>query len=200
MADLQLNRSHNETVLESLCEGDLVEFKRGLYSHWGVFVGDEQIVHLAGEDNDGIDANIEARHVLTVSGHRLDKACVCKTQFWSVVGNDKALIQNDKDHKWKPLPQHEIVENALKKIGKVGYNLLYENCEHFAKWCRYGIEKSDQVESVVTGLAVGAAFGLVLGLVHGVVKYWGTPEEERKEERNEERQEERQEKRQHREL
>jgi len=30
---------HNETVLAKLEEGDLVEFPRGLFSHWGVCVG-----------------------------------------------------------------------------------------------------------------------------------------------------------------
>ena len=32
-------RRHNETVLGTLEEGDLVEFPRELYSHWGVYVG-----------------------------------------------------------------------------------------------------------------------------------------------------------------
>jgi hypothetical protein len=32
-------RRHNETVLGTLKEGDLVEFPRGRYAHWGVYVG-----------------------------------------------------------------------------------------------------------------------------------------------------------------
>ena len=31
-------KQHNETVLATLEEGDLVEFPRGLISHWGVYV------------------------------------------------------------------------------------------------------------------------------------------------------------------
>ena len=30
-------------------------------------------------------------------------------------------------------------------IGEIGYNVLYENCEHFASFCRYGVAKSVQV-------------------------------------------------------
>jgi len=32
-------RRHNETVLGTLEEGDLVEFDRGIITHWGVYVG-----------------------------------------------------------------------------------------------------------------------------------------------------------------
>jgi hypothetical protein len=32
-------RRHNETVLGTLEEGDLVEFPRKLFSHWGIYVG-----------------------------------------------------------------------------------------------------------------------------------------------------------------
>jgi len=30
---------HNATVLEELHPGDLVEFNRGIYSHWAVYIG-----------------------------------------------------------------------------------------------------------------------------------------------------------------
>jgi len=33
------SREHNRTVLSDLQVGDLIEFPRGYYSHWGVFVG-----------------------------------------------------------------------------------------------------------------------------------------------------------------
>jgi hypothetical protein len=32
-------KQHNTTVLEKLEKGDLVEFKRGVYSHWAVYAG-----------------------------------------------------------------------------------------------------------------------------------------------------------------
>ncbi|XP_005088861.1 phospholipase A and acyltransferase 2 [Aplysia californica] len=183
------NLEHNRFVLRSLSQGDLVEFKRGVYSHWGVYVGNEDIIHLAGEDNDGINANVQAQHVLTVSGHRFDKAKVCRANFWTIVGADPAYKNNTRDNKWSPFPPHQVVKNALEKVGKKGYSLLYENCEHFAKWCRYGKAKSDQVDTVVTGVAVGMAGALVLGLVSAFTKYWGNNNTEEEEEEEERRQE-----------
>ena len=32
-------RRHNETLLQVLEPGDLVEFPRGAYSHWAVYIG-----------------------------------------------------------------------------------------------------------------------------------------------------------------
>ena len=31
---------HNETLLAVLERGDLIEFPRGLYSHWAVYIGE----------------------------------------------------------------------------------------------------------------------------------------------------------------
>ena len=40
---LQEIRRHNETVLETLEEGDMVELNRGMISHWGIYGGMYQI-------------------------------------------------------------------------------------------------------------------------------------------------------------
>lgn len=32
-------QTHNRFVLDSLEEGDLVQFDRGMYSHWAVYAG-----------------------------------------------------------------------------------------------------------------------------------------------------------------
>lgn len=32
--------SHNRRVLASLREGDLIEFSRGAYSHWAIYIGE----------------------------------------------------------------------------------------------------------------------------------------------------------------
>ena len=45
---------HNLKTYNSMRPGDLLEFHRGLYKHWGVAVGDGKIIHLSGEDDDGL--------------------------------------------------------------------------------------------------------------------------------------------------
>ncbi|KAH9500280.1 Phospholipase A and acyltransferase 3 [Bulinus truncatus] len=165
-----VNYEHNLKVFEQLKLGDRVQFKRGVYSHWGVYIGDGRIVHLAGEENDGINGDIQVKHVFTISGKRFNKARVAADNFWDVVGNDKAFINNDGDKKWSAFHPEVVVKNALEKIGQEGYNLISSNCEHFVNWCRYGYNKSDQVDSVFTGAAASLATGIAIAVVYALTR------------------------------
>jgi hypothetical protein len=51
-------------------------------------------------------------------------------------------------------PPGETVKRTRPLIGKTGYNFLFNNCEHFALWCKTGRHKSSQVEDIC-----GAVFG-----------------------------------------
>lgn len=161
-------RDHNETLISYIEPGDLIEFPRGPYSHWAVYIGNEEVVHLSGDDNDGINGQVDASHFFTISGQRFGKAIVKVENFWNVVDGTKAKINNTKDKKYKPLPKSEIIKNALERIGRVGYNVLFENCEHFASLCRYGESKSEQVDTFLTGMAVLGAIGATAGILFGL--------------------------------
>jgi len=39
----------------------------------------------------------------------------------------------------------KIIEKAKSMLGTIGYNVLWNNCEHFAAFCRYGKMWSEQV-------------------------------------------------------
>ncbi|GFR98446.1 HRAS-like suppressor 3 [Elysia marginata] len=179
--------SQNKTLLSELQPGDLVEFPRGVYSHWGVYIGNELISHLAGEEDDGINAAMRPEYVFTICGVRFNKAKVCLENFWNIVEDCCARKNNQSDKKMQPLSREEILVNATSKLGEVGYSLIYSNCEHFAKWCRYGISKSDQVESVMTGLAVGFGAALTAGLVYAFAKYKGDSTTEKEDEESEQK-------------
>ncbi|MGL4881918.1 MAG: lecithin retinol acyltransferase family protein [Waterburya sp.] len=42
-----------------------------------------------------------------------------------------------------------VVERAKSRLGEQEYNLLFNNCEHFASWCKTGISESQQVRNFV---------------------------------------------------
>ncbi|XP_066299079.1 phospholipase A and acyltransferase 3-like [Branchiostoma lanceolatum] len=157
-------RRHNETVLADCEEGDLLEFPRSPYSHWAVYVGGQRVIHLSGE-NDGISDGLgNPAKGASISGKMFDKAQIMEDWFWDVVGDSMVKINNYQDGNKIVPSRWEIVERARSRLGEEGYNVLWKNCEHFATWCRYGEEKSQQVNDVAWyfGVGVTAAAGAAL--------------------------------------
>ncbi|XP_052077001.1 phospholipase A and acyltransferase 2-like [Mytilus californianus] len=148
------NYRHNKFVLDNLEEGDLISIKENiLYSHWAVYAGDDKVVHLSGKD----DVSSEF-------------AFVKLENFWKVVGNKKAKKNNKKDKERTPFRGKDIVKRALSMIGPNAYNLLCNNCEHFATWCRYDKKKSDQVDKALTVVSVVGGIAVAAGLLHEMFK------------------------------
>jgi hypothetical protein len=63
-------------------------------------------------------------------------------------------------------PEEEVsapgvtVRRAMGRLGEQNYNLLFNNCEHFAHWCKTGRHRSSQVEGWLHTGSLGAlAFG-----------------------------------------
>ena len=56
--------------------------------------------------------------------------------------------QSDRKEKKKQRKPKEVVAYARSKIGMRGYNILYNNCEHFANECVFGKAKSSTVDDV----------------------------------------------------
>jgi hypothetical protein len=42
-----------------------------------------------------------------------------------------------------------VVQRAESRLGQSNYNLLFNNCEHFATWCKTGVSDSQQVRDFV---------------------------------------------------
>lgn len=162
---------HNRQLLKELKKGDLVEFPRKGYSHWAVYVGNGQVVHLTIADGAG-SSDLSNPDLASPSGVLYSKGVVKKENLLDVAGASKAKKNNSKDSRYQYLSQEEIVSNALGEVGtktQDGYNVLEKNCEHFASWCRYGEAVSDQAETAkfitkALGIALPAA---VTGLFSG---------------------------------
>ncbi|MGA1429297.1 MAG: lecithin retinol acyltransferase family protein [Vulcanococcus sp.] len=54
----------------------------------------------------------------------------------------------------------QTLRRALSRLGEQNYNLLFNNCEHFAHWCKTGRHRSTQVED---WLQTGSLGALALG-------------------------------------
>ncbi|MFO0104406.1 MAG: lecithin retinol acyltransferase family protein [Cyanobium sp.] len=57
-------------------------------------------------------------------------------------------------------PTGVTLRRAMGRLGEQDYNLLFNNCEHFAHWCKTGRHRSTQVEDWLHTGSLGAlAFG-----------------------------------------
>ena len=141
--------------------GDLVEFDRIVYKHWAVYVGDNKIVHYnkVGKVGEIVCEDIDSYISDFVLFRRAKKK--------------KMGIMNRIVHESPHFSGKQVAERALSKLGMTSYNLLFKNCEHFAKWCKYNVPMSEQIENgvefglVSIGAGIGGGIGGVIGLVGG---------------------------------
>jgi len=121
--------------------GDILSINRGLYKHYGIYIGNSKVVHYAASDGDfGIDASVHKTSLKEFENG-------CKAQVVQLPSIEKSI---------KLFSPEETVCRALSRIGEKKYNLLFNNCEHFAFWCKTGITKSRQVENVLSALVLAS--------------------------------------------
>ncbi|KAI6236124.1 NC domain-containing protein [Aphelenchoides besseyi] len=147
-------------LLAHLEVGDLIEFDRSHtnvpYYHWAVYLGFEDgervVIHFSTEHGDfgDLGTKAEVRNKL----YRGSSAHVRVDPFTAVAGvSTRARINNQLDLKYSPYPPVIIKDRCLKKLGSTGYNLIFNNCEQFAKWARYGRGESDQAMKATSAIA-----------------------------------------------
>lgn len=71
-----------------------------------------------------------------------------------------------------PLDADEIVERAISQVGRKGYHLMFDNCEHFASWSAVGKEESSQIRIACERLAA-AGVKTIAASAAGVVSRHG---------------------------
>uniref|UniRef100_A0A8C6LCZ2 LRAT domain-containing protein n=1 Tax=Nothobranchius furzeri TaxID=105023 RepID=A0A8C6LCZ2_NOTFU len=108
--------------------GDLIEVKCGVYKHWIVYIG---------EDNVGT---------------------IKKEKLKDVVKDGKWKINNFLDQKYQPRKDDDIVKEACARVGSsLTYDVLGYNCEHFATELRYGKPECRQASSAITEFSTQTA-------------------------------------------
>jgi len=127
---------------KQLRPGDVVFVERScnLYRHYGVYVGGGEIIHYASESGD-FGENISVHK--TSMKQFLDGAeqyYICKFPKCSRINGYHLYTKK------------ETVQRAYQRLGERKYDLLGNNCEHFAVWCRTNISESSQVKRIENGL------------------------------------------------
>ena len=144
--------------------GDVLRVNRGLYSHYGVYVEEsEHVIHYTGAngpaDFNGIVRETSLAEFLNGAEHfdvctfpNFPPLSSPLSQGGLKGGKLFQLWQAVKAAKLKGYHLYsgsETVERARSKLGTGGYNLAFNNCEHFAVWCKTGIRDSSQVNHIL---------------------------------------------------
>jgi cell wall-associated NlpC family hydrolase len=89
-------------VLKNAKQGDMIQFIRGLYSHWAIYVGNGYVIHRWGE-HDGIGKSVGFwGNILTFSGTQFDKATILQSKMTDVIRlGGEVKVNNYLDHKYK---------------------------------------------------------------------------------------------------
>ncbi len=122
--------------------GDHIYVKRLGYTHHGVEVDNDEVIHFTGTPGNKRGAQIRRTTLAEFTGPR------GKLRYRRY---------------GQPVPADLAVERAESKLGQSGYSLFSNNCEHFATWCVLDRTKSAQVNgakaagALATSTAAGAA-------------------------------------------
>ncbi|MGL5831719.1 MAG: lecithin retinol acyltransferase family protein [Waterburya sp.] len=100
---------------------------QGVYKHYGIDCGDGTVIHYRKPQE-----IIERTSLATFSR-----------------GNPIYVAEYSEGFGYIP---DVVVERAKSRLGENNYNLLSNNCEHFASWCKTGISDSKQIRNYLPAI------------------------------------------------
>lgn len=99
----------------------------GMYYHHGIDMGRGRVIHYSGEPLSASDGEV-----------RIDPI-----KDFSRGGEIEIVVHS------RAFPANQVIKRARSKLGEKEYSLVFNNCEHFARWCKTGEHKSEQVEEII---------------------------------------------------
>ncbi|NWH34572.1 LRAT acyltransferase, partial [Chloropsis hardwickii] len=158
--------------------GDLLEVPRTLFIHFGIYLGENRVAHLMPDILPSISG--DRRQIQqVVTNKRLILGVLARTASIRVdtvedfaYGGSILVNHMDRLFEDQVLGSEEAARRAEKLVGTTAYSLLWNNCEHFVTYCRYGAPVfffffkmiiRDQ-RSVLASVLVGLASIVCLGV------------------------------------
>ena len=104
--------------------------QHGLFQHHGIDLGDGTVAHY-----------LEGRQILRSPLEEFSRGLPISVVPYAANACSPAGI---------------TLRRAMGRLGEQNYNLLFNNCEHFAHWCKTGRHRSAQVEDWLQTSSLGA--------------------------------------------
>lgn len=122
-----------------LFSGDVIGIDRGQYLHFGIYIGNERVIHYQGDGDIGINNYVVETNMSEFMNGQ-SKFFVLDFEHINQEVRDNFGV----DRFEKIYSREETIERAKSKLHEGDYNLLFNNCEHFASWCKIGTKEMRQ--------------------------------------------------------
>lgn len=108
-------------------KGDMIRVKLGPLYHYGIFVSEDEVIQFGHPQQDR-NAENPGRDIRIFAGNAKDFAAgnMVETAHFSIMERLKRYTAS------------KTVRLARSRIGENGYDILHNNCEHFANMCVFG--------------------------------------------------------------
>ena len=116
--------------------GDMVRIRIGTLLHYGVFVSEDEVIQFGWPP---VPEYADRNEDIAV--------CAVDIDAFSCGRIVEVAVLDRKERKTR-IPPEQTVKTARARIGTGGYNMIHNNCEHFAYECVFGEKKSEQTEYI----------------------------------------------------
>jgi hypothetical protein len=114
--------------------GDMVRTKVQFYYHYGIFASESEVIQF-GLPNDPLRSSEQIRVLST-------------DVITFLQGGDLEVMVPDTQSRRQMRRPEQIVAIARERIGEGGYNIIHNNCEHFASDCVFGQPHSSFLQDI----------------------------------------------------
>ncbi len=158
--------------------GDVICVHRIGFEHFGIYIGQDRVIHYDIDPQQNFKICIhEAPLKEFLNGMDIYYTCYfpsiygTPTENMEFSGFKKLMDHPERSDKlWdylKAVNYHlytplETISRARSRIGESNYNLITNNCEHFALWCKTGISESHQIGGLLDALMMTDLKGRVM--------------------------------------
>ncbi|MBQ7566092.1 MAG: lecithin retinol acyltransferase family protein [Oscillospiraceae bacterium] len=120
---------------EACTAGDMIRVRVGSVWHYGVFISEDEVIEF-GPPPSRLAMEKPDFHVMSVD--------IAAFSGGGIV--ERAVL--DKSEQKRRIPPAQTVALARSYVGEGGYDILHNNCEHFAYRCVFGEGRSTQEETL----------------------------------------------------
>ena len=116
--------------------GDMIRVRAGAVWHYGIFVSEDEVIEFGPPP--------VGQEILRNAEFRVMAVDIDAFSAGGIV--ERARL--DRAEERRRIPPEETVRLARSRLGEGGYDLLHNNCEHFAHACVFGEHRSLQEETM----------------------------------------------------